>query len=211
MIAFVRVENDKNMTHAAINNLGIIEDLPLKLNVEFTEDGFFEFCQINRELRIERDKNGTIHIMTPTGFETGRYNANVITDLNNWNRKNNTGVVGDSSTGYTLPNGAVRSPDASWVSNERLAALSKEQLQKFPPVCPDFVVEIRSPSDNLSKLKKKMGEYMENGCRLAWLIDLGNKQAFIYRADGSITVVHSFSQKLSGEEVLAGFEMELII
>ena len=197
------------MTHTTIDKLNIIEDLPLILNFEFTEDAFFEFCQLNRDLRIEREPNGNILIMTPAGFDTGRYNASIVTDLSNWNRKESTGVVGDSNTGYILPNGAVRSPDASWISNERLAKLSSEELRKFPHISPEFVIEIASPSDSLSKLKKKMTEYIDNGCLLGWLIDRDRKQVFIYRSDGTISRIDSIDQKLSGEEVLPGFELDL--
>lgn len=195
------------MTQTQLDRFNLVEEVPLILNFEFTEDSFFEFCQLNRDLRIERDENGTIHIMSPTGFDTGRFNANVITDLNMWNRKTRLGMVGESNTGYTLPNGAVRAPDVSWVSNERLSALSEEELWKFAPVCPDFVIEICSPSDSLEKVKLKMQEYIANGCRLGWLIDRKNHQVFIYRENGTISLVNSFSQKLSGEQVLPGFEL----
>lgn len=197
------------MTQTSLERFNIIDDLPLILNFEFTEDSFYEFCQLNRDLRIERDENGIIHIMSPTGFETGQFNANIVTDLNIWNRKNKMGIVGESNTGYTLPNGAVRSPDASWVSHDRLVKLTKAQLEKFAPVCPDFLVEIRSASDNLDKLKRKMQEYMDNGCRLGWLIDRANRQIFIYREDGTISLVKNFAQPLSGEDILPGFTLVL--
>lgn len=195
------------MTRTIIDQINVAEDIPLILNFEFTEDSFFEFCQLNRDLRIERDQNGIIHIMSPTGFDTGQYNADIITDLNIWNRQAKAGVVGESNTGYTLPNGAVRSPDASWVSNERLAALTDEQRRKFLPLCPDFLIEIRSPSDSLDRLKKKMQEYIDNGCRLAWLIDREAEQVFIYRANGTVSLAEDFRETLSGEDVLPGFEL----
>lgn len=197
------------MTKTILNKSEIIEDVPLILNFEFTEASFFEFCQLNRDLRIERDADGMIHIMAPTGFETGKYNADLVAELIIWNRKHKTGVVGESNTGYRLPNGAIRAPDVSWVSNERLANLSKEEFQRFAPVCPDFSVEILSPSDNLSMLKKKMQEYIENGCRLGWLIDRVEERVFIYRTDGTISLVKSFDEKLTGEDVLPGFEIVL--
>jgi Uma2 family endonuclease len=195
------------MTRATLERFNINEDLPLTFNFELTDDAFFEFCRLNRDLRIERDKTGTIHIMAPTGFETGNFNNEISAELTIWNRKMKSGRVGDSSTGYILPNSAVRSPDASWISYERLAGIPREQLEKFPRVCPEFVIEIRSPNDSLSKVKQKMEEYIENGCRLGWLIDRGNKQVFVYRANGSISLVESLDQVLSGEDVLPGFEL----
>lgn len=197
------------MTQSIVDKFNVLEDIPLILNFEFSDDDFFEFCQLNRDLRIERDNDGTIHIMTPTGFDTGNFNYEIGVELGVWNRKTNLGRVGDSSTGFKLPNNAVRSPDISWVSNEKLAPLTPDQLKKFAPVCPDFVIEIRSPSDNLSKIKTKMQEYIENGCRLGWLIDRENEQVFIYRSNGTIDLVESFEEQLSGEDVLPGFELIL--
>lgn len=198
------------MTKTVIDNFfNTAEGLELELNFDFTEEAFFDFCRLNRDLRIERDKNGIIHIMSPTGFDTGSFNSNVNADLNYWNRKAKSGKVGDSNTGYTLPNGAIRAPDASWVSNERLARLTAAERKKFAPVCPEFVIEIRSLSDKLNNVKAKMVEYIENGCLLGWLIDQINKKVYIYRANGSIEIVESFAQKLSGENVLPGFELTL--
>lgn len=197
------------MTQTQLDRFQVAEEIPLMLNFEFTEESFFEFCQINRDLRIERDENGIIHIMSPTGFETGNFNNEISAELTLWNRSKKMGKVGESNTGYTLPNGAVRAPDASWVSHERLANLTREQLEKFAPVCPDFVIEICSPSDNLDKIKAKMLEYIANGCRLAWLIDRKSRQVFVYRENGTINLVDSFDQKLSGETVLPGFELVL--
>jgi len=133
----------------------------------------------------------------------------VAVELGIWNRSAKLGKVGDSNTGYTLPNAAVRSPNASWVSNERLAGLTPAQLEKFPPVCPDFVIEIRSPGDAMGKLKDKMREYMDNGCRLGWLIDRSREQVFIFRANGAVSLLERFDQPISGEEVLPGFELVL--
>lgn len=197
------------MTQTQLDTVNLQEEVPLILNFDFTEDSFFEFCRLNRDLRIERDETGIIHIMSPTGFDTGTFNNEISAELTLWNRGKKLGKVGESNTGYTLPNGAVRAPDASWVSNERLAKLTKEQLEKFAPVCPDFVIEICSPSDNLDKIKAKMLEYMANGCRLGWLIDRKNQRVFVYRENGTINLIDSFTQKLSGEDVLPGFEVVL--
>ncbi len=208
-MSFQQSHKSPEMTQTKLDRFNIIEDVPLVLNIDFTEDSFFEFCRLNRDLRIERDAHRIVHIMPPTGFDTGSFNNEVSAELTFWNRKERSGKIGESNTGYTLPNGAVRSPGASWVSNQRLARLTKEQLKKFPPICPDFVIEIRSASDSLKKLKEKMQEYIDNGCRLGWLIDRENEQVFIYRANGTISLVDSFDQKLIGEDVLPGFELVL--
>jgi len=181
----------------------------IELPFDMTDEQFFQFCQLNRDLKFERDADGKILVISPSGFKTGNFNLKVAKALDNWNDEHELGVTGDSSTGFYLPNGAMRAPDASWVSNERLRGLSEADLEKFPPVCPEFVVEILSPSDNLKKGKAKMVEYIENGCLLGWLIDRKKKQVFIYRADGSISITKSFSELLSGEEVLPGFELDL--
>lgn len=197
------------MTRNVIQEIQILEGLPILFNFKFSEDEFFEFCQLNQNLFMERDADGTIHIMPPTGFEAGNFNGEVFTEVSIWNRKAKLGRIVDSSTGYTLPNGAVRSPDVSWISHERLATVSKASLEKFPRVCPDFVVEITSPNDKLKKTKAKMEEYMANGCRLAWLIHKKEEEVIIYRENGSISLVESFDEVLSGEEVLRGFELKL--
>lgn len=173
------------------------------------DEEFFLFCQEQRDLKIERTAQGEIIIMPPTGFETGDFNSELNRQLGNWNFEKKTGKVTDSSTGYILPNGATRSPDAAWISLERLAGLTRLQLKKFPPVCPDFVVEIRSETDHLKTLQDKMEEYIQNGARLGWLIDPGNEKVYIYRQSGNHTIVEGFDQILSGEDVLPGFELML--
>jgi Uma2 family endonuclease len=172
-------------------------------------EDFFAFCQANRDFRIERDKDGNILIIAPTGSETGKYNTDILTELNLWNRTHKLGFVFDSSTGFRLPNGAVRSPDASWMQREKWEALTDQQRKEFAPLCPDFLVELRSESDSMERLKKKMQEYIANGCRLGWLIDRVAHHVFIYRADGSIGLVKSFDERVSGESVLPGFELPL--
>ena len=144
--------------------------------------------------------------MSPTTSTTGGRNANLFGELFIWNKKTNIGKLFDSSTGFTLPNNAVRSPDVSWVIWERWNFLSSTEQDKFAPICPDFIIELRSSSDNLSDLREKMEEYIANGCRLAWLVDPSRRQTMVYHPDGSITVV-PFGQKLVGGEVLPGFEM----
>jgi Uma2 family endonuclease len=194
---------------AILDKPATLDYLEIQFPMDMTDEDFFRFCQVNENVRIERDSTGNIHIMPPTGFDTGNFKAEITGDLINWNRKHRLGLVGESSTGYNLPNGATRAPDASWVSNERLSGISAGQRKKFLPVCPDFVLELHPPSDSLSKVKEKMTEYMENGCRLGWLIDPQNEQVFVYRMDGSISVIKSFSEPLLGEDVLPGFELNL--
>ncbi|MEH1895096.1 MAG: Uma2 family endonuclease [Nostoc sp.] len=147
-----------------------------------TDEQFFDFCQVNRELRIERNQFGEISIMPPTGSETGNRNFNVAGQLYVWAEKDGTGTCFDSSTGFKLSTGAERSPDASWIKLERWNALSPEKQQRFAPICPDFILELRSPSDNLKPLKEKMEEYMkEPGVQLGWLIDRKHRRVYIYR------------------------------
>lgn len=174
-----------------------------------TEDEFFYFCQENTDYKFERDANGTIIPMGQTGGESGIRNSELTTDLTIWNRASRLGVVFDSSTGFNLPNGATRSPDVAWVSMYQWNRLTPEQQKKFPPLCPDFVVELLSESDTLKGTAEKMQEYMDNGCRLAWMIDPKTEEIRIYRADGSVSVVHGFASSLSGENVLPDFSFNL--
>lgn len=175
-------------------------------NGPFTDEQFFEFCMLNKELRIERKANGKIIIMSPTSSLTGRWNADLTCDLIIWNRKTKLGVAFDSSSGFTLPNGAVLSPDASWISTERWNALKKSEQNRFAPICPDFVIELRSTSDSLSQLREKMEEYIANGCRLGWLVDPTARQTIVYLSDERTHVV-PFEQQLDGGAVLPGFEL----
>ncbi len=173
---------------------------------KFSDAEFLEFCMLNQDLRIERHATGKIIIMPPTTATTGGRNANIFGELFIWNKKSNHGKLFDSSTGFTLPNSAVRSPDISWILWERWNALSKAEQDKFAPLCPDFVLELRSESDALAPLREKMNEYIANGCRLAWLVDPSKQQTMVYHPDGSVEVI-PFSKKLDGGEVLPGFEL----
>lgn len=174
-----------------------------------TDEEFVDFCIEHRDLKIERSATGEIIIMSPTFSETGNFNNEISFQLTYWNKINQSGKVFDSSTGFTLPNGAMRSPDACWVPNAKWNALTDAQKKSFAPVCPDFVIELRSASDLLKNLQDKMEEWIDNGCRLAWLIDLQDKTIYIYRADGSKNVAKGFAQAISGEEILPGFELNL--
>ena len=182
----------------------------LKQN-KMTEDEFFAFCQSAemRDKRIERHKNGKITIMQPTGGTTGSFNSEISGEVRNWNKETNSGRTFDSSTGFVLPNTAIKSSDTAWIVRERWEALPKAVREKFPPITPDFIIEIRSKSDSLSELKEKMEEFMANGCRLGWLIDRKQECIYIYRGDGSRDIVDSFEKVLTGEDVLVGFQLRI--
>ncbi|MBI4645413.1 MAG: Uma2 family endonuclease [Bacteroidia bacterium] len=174
-----------------------------------TDKDFFNFCIQNRDLRFERDKNQNILVMTPTHSETGRWNANILAILWMWNNSCKLGYAFDSSTGFTLSNGAVRSPDAAWIKKGRWEALSKKDRQRFAHICPDFVIELKSEYDSIKILQDKMQEWLENGCRLGWLIDLEHKKVYIYVPDKPVRVVEGFNQTLSGNHILHGFKLNL--
>lgn len=167
-----------------------------------------EFCSENRDLRIEQTAAGDLIIIAPTFSESGWHNAELAADLTVWARKTGGGRVFGASAGFRLPNGAVRAPDVSWISQERLGALSPEARLGFMQTCPDFVLGLRSPTDRLPKVREKMDEYMENGARLGWLIDPIGQQVFIY-APGAETIRLKAPAELSGEPVLAGFTLDL--
>jgi Uma2 family endonuclease len=181
----------------------------LKLKIDLTDKQYFQLCQNNRDFRFEQTASGELLIMPPTGGETGRRNVKITTQLDNWNTRDNLGEVFDSSTGFILPNGAKRSPDASWVKSERWNVLTSEKQEKFPPICPDFVVELRSASDSLTELQEKIKEYIQNGASLGWLIDRKNKQVEIYRPDRDVEVLNN-PANLSGEDIVPGFILDLI-
>lgn len=184
-------------------NRMIINIQPLHL----TDEQFFDLCVANQGLRLERTARGEMIVMTPAGGETGSRNSDVIGQLWQWNKHTRLGIV-FSSTGFKLPNGSERSPDASWVLQERWDILSNEERKRFPPLCPDFVVELRSPSDRLADIQEKMQEYRENGARLGWLIDPETKRVYIYRPECEVEVVEEPSM-VAGEHVLPGFVLDL--
>lgn len=184
--------------------------LTLNLNpvIQLTDEQFFQLCQINELIRFERNVDGTLLLMPLVGGLTSIRNANLTYQLGAWNRDEILGIAFDSSTGFTLPNGAVRSPNASWLKREKWNALTQEQKEKFAPVCPDFVVELRSACDCLKLLQNKLQESRDNGARLGWLIDLETRQVEIYRQGQEVKVVES-PASLSGEDVLLGFVLNL--
>ena len=172
-----------------------------------TDDEFYEFCCANPDLRIERTADGEIVIMPPTGFETGYRNSDLSAQLREWARRDGRGRACDSSTEYLLANGAARSPDASWVLRSRLDAFTKQQKRKFLPLCPDFIVELTSPSDRLSQVRAKMHEWIENGAQ-GWLLDADKRTAYIFRPGRDPVRIVNPSE-LIGEDPVAGFRLEL--
>ena len=174
---------------------------------DWSEDDFFEFCQSNRDLRIERSPKGDIIVMSPAGGYSGYRGMEVTAQLRNWAVGNRTGVVFDSSTGFRLPNGAMRSPDAAWVERSRLDKLTRREKEQFIPLCPDFVIEVASPSVDIATLREKMREYVECGLRLGWLILPGSTQVEVYTQDRVETL--NSPATISADPVLAGFTLEL--
>jgi Uma2 family endonuclease len=176
--------------------------------INLTDEQFYQLCQNNPGTKFERNTNGEIIIMPPTGGETGKRNAKLITRFSVWNEQTNLGEVFDSSTGYKLPNGANRSPDVSWIKKERWDALTPEQKNKFIPIAPDFVLELMSPTDYLTETQIKMQEYMSNRVKLAWLIAPQDRLVEIYRIGQEKEVLES-PKTLLGEEILSGFVLDL--
>jgi Uma2 family endonuclease len=176
--------------------------------IELSDDEFFEFCQLNRDLRIERTAEGDLIVMSPSGSESSYRNLEICVQLRAWAKKNGTGVAFEASAGFTLPDGSMLAPDASWVRRSRLAGLTREQKRKFLPLCPDFVVELRSPSDRLSDLQEKMQQYLRNGAQLGWLLDPESRTVYVYRPDQPVEDLVGPSQ-LAGDPELPGFVLEL--
>ncbi|MGB3205407.1 MAG: Uma2 family endonuclease [Crinalium sp.] len=187
----------------------VISPLTLNLDtVHFTDEQFYELCQNNTELKFERTATGELIIMPPVGGESGNREADLITDLGIWNRQTQLGYTFSSSTIFKLPNGADRSPDAAWIKKERWEALTAEQRRKFPAIAPDFVIELRSATDDLKTLRQKMPEYIDAGVLLGWLINPQQQQVEIYR-QGQNVEVRNLPTELSGEDVLPGFSLSL--
>ena len=176
--------------------------------LDISDEQFFQICQKNSDLRFERNAQGDITIMAPAGSETGMRNSDLNADIVIWNRRKKLGVTFDSSAGFKLPNGADRSPDSSWILKERWEALTPEQRSRFAPICPDFVMELMSPSDSLKTTQAKMQEYQENGARLGWLINRKDRQVEVYRIGQPVEILQS-PTTLSGEDVLPDFVLDL--
>ena len=178
---------------------------------QMSDEEFMRFSMRASPYQFEREPDGTIVMMEPTVSYCGWFNSNINLELGLWNRKMKLGYVFDSNTGFKLPDGSVRSPDASFVSKERWEALTEKEKNSYSPLCPDFVVELKSPSDDLEELQEKMEEYMKCGCRLGWLIDPEHEKVFIYKSALAFKVVEGFDQTISGDDVLPGFELDLTI
>ncbi|UFH54389.1 Uma2 family endonuclease [Spirosoma sp. KNUC1025] len=183
--------------------------MTLSISQIMTPEEFYFFCRENPDHKFEREPNGRIIVMPNTVGKTGRKNSELTTDVTIWNRQSKLGEVFDSSTAFNLPDGSTRSPDVSWITSERWDTLTEREQEQFPPICPDFVIELLSATDLLKVAKKKMTEvWIANGCRLAWLIDPKTETTHIFRANGEIQIVN-FDKPLSGEDVLVGFELKL--
>jgi Uma2 family endonuclease len=176
--------------------------------VEMTDDQFFEFCQVNPDWRIERTAHGELVIMPPTGAETDERNFNLIVQLGNWVEKAGNGIGFGSSGGFTLPNGAVKSPDAAWIDRARWEAIPVAQRKKFAPICPDFMIELRSETDGLKTLQEKMQEYIDNGMSLGWLIDRSQRKVYVYRPSAPVEALDN-PATVSGDPLLPGFVLDL--
>ncbi|HEX9961284.1 MAG TPA: Uma2 family endonuclease [Pyrinomonadaceae bacterium] len=176
--------------------------------LEMDDDQFFEFCQANRDLRIERNAEGEVIIMPPAGWETGDKNSEINLQLRQWTKKDGRGKCVDSSAGYKMPNGSIMSPGASWISKERLEKIPTAKRRKFLPLAPDFVIELRSESDSLKSLRAKMEEYIENGVSLGWLIDPLERKVYVYRSERETEISENPSE-VPGESLLPGFTLNL--
>jgi Uma2 family endonuclease len=182
--------------------------LKLKPAINLTDDQLFELCQLNRDWRIEYTAQGELIVMPPTGGETSNRNAELTHQVQAWTRRDQAGVAFDSSGGFKLPNGATRSPDAAWVRRSRLAGLTREQKQKFLPLCPDFVIELRSPTDNLQAVLDKMQEYLDNGAQLGWLLDPLTRRVHVYLPQRPPEILDA-PNTLSADPLLPGFVLDL--
>ncbi|NJO43658.1 MAG: Uma2 family endonuclease [Cyanobacteria bacterium CRU_2_1] len=176
--------------------------------LKMTDEQFYKLCRANPDIKFERNAKEELLIMPPTGGETGKFNAELSADFVIWNRQTKLGVVFDSSTCFKLPNGADRSPDISWIRQDRWDRLTSKQKEKFPPICPDFILELRSPTDSLETLQAKMREYIENGAQLGWLINRHDRQVEIYHPERAVEVLQTPAD-VFGDPVLPGFALNL--
>ena len=198
---------DEQITTAiGLSNGFVVDFSPLATKV--SDEEFAELCRLNPELQLERTSDGDLVIMAPTGGKTGRRNAKLNARVTTWAEQDGRGQVFDSSTLFILPNTAKRSPDVAWVRNDRWNALSPQEQEQFPPLCPDFVVKLRSRTDSLKTLKEKMDEYISNGAELGWLIDPLERRVHIYRADGASEVLED-PKEVSAEPLLRGFVLDV--
>ncbi|MFN6529930.1 Uma2 family endonuclease [Nostoc sp. ChiSLP03a] len=178
--------------------------------IQLTDNQFYQLCRENPEIKFERNARGELLIMPPTGGETGNRNIEIAADFVIWNRQTQLGICFDSSTCFKLPNGANRSPDVAWIRKERWDTLTPEEQEKFPPIAPDFVLELMSPSDSLKETQDKMQEYIDNGVKLGWLINSKLRQVEIYRLGQPVEILEH-PKELLGEDILPGFTLNLAI
>lgn len=188
--------------------MAISSSIEIPSNMKITDEQFRQLATANPDLRMERTAEGVLIVMPPTGSEGGSYNAELNADVVIWNRQTRLGKVFDSSTGFHLPNGAIRAPDIAWVAQQRWDTLTPEQRKGFAPLCPDFIVELASETDDIDDLRDKMQEYLDNGCRLGWLIDPKTQQIEIYRPGQPVEVLQS-PDTLTDEDVLPGLVLNL--
>jgi len=183
----------------------------LRLNPEhhMNDDQYFDFCTANRDLTIERTAQGEIVIVPPAGYESSYRSGDAFGQLHAWAKRDGRGKATDATAEFILPTGAALSPDAAWVSNQRLAGLSREQRRKFPPLCPEFVIEVMSPSDHLRAAQEKMEEWIRAGVELAWLIHGDKQTVYVYRAGQKAPETLAGVLKIAGEGPVAGFELDL--
>lgn len=196
------------MAQIAIPSSPVPLSLQVSDSLRLSDEELFELCVRNPELRIERTAEGDLLVMTPAGGATDYRNTEIVAALLMWAKHDGTGVAFGPSAGFLLPNGAMRSPDAAWVPRSRLAPLSDEAREKFLPLCPDFVVELRSPSDRLADLQAKMEEYRDNGARLGWLIDPQERRIHVYRPPHPVEDLENPS-RIAGDPELPGFVLDL--
>lgn len=186
----------------------MIQTISVPPTLKVTPEQFQELAIANRDLRLERTSTGELIVMPPTGTDTGNRNLDIEGQLWQWNRRTKLGMAFNSSTGFTLPNGAQRSPDASWIKLARWEALTQKEREGFAPICPDFVVELLSKSDSMTTLREKMREYKANGASLGWLIDRSDRQVEIYRQSQEVEIL-DYPSSLSGEDLLPSFSLDL--
>ena len=196
------------MTTLLIQNESTLLSVNLPDSESMTTEQFYKFCQANRDLRIERTANGEVVVMPPAFSDTGNRNFKIALQFGYWADRDDTGEAFDSSTGFTLPNGAIRAPDVSWIKLERWNALTEQQKASFAPICPDFVIELRSKSDTLKSLQAKMQEYIANGALLGWLIDRQNRKVYIYRPNQEAEIL-DHPESVSGDRILPGFMLQM--
>lgn len=191
---------------APVEPFGVV--VRLRPVVELSPDQLLEISSLNRDLRLEMTEKGDLVVMTPAGSWSSRRNARMTARLVLWAERDGAGIAFDSSGGFVLPNGAIRSPDASWVANSRLEAFGPEEREKYLPLCPDFVIELISPSDSLSAAQEKMVEYLENGARLGWLMEPRQRRVYVYHPNEPVRELEN-AERISADPVLPGFVLDL--